>query len=204
VSEQLPQVIELRTPNFVLRTLRPADAAPELENWMLDPIVAEMMNTEQKTWVVERQRAFFEAGLTRRDRRLIGIFPAGSALPIGLFIIKPNVLKGTFVISTLIGDKGWRGKNVTTECVDQIYRLMFVNHNFWKAKANILPSNKAMLWLLSRGPWKREGRLRHHLRNSAKGERMDVLVYGLLKSAWHEHFASLGQSPDARLTGGSA
>ena len=196
MSELPPQIIELRTPNFVLRTLQPGDEGPELESWTLDPIVAEMMNAELKTWKIERQRSFFATGLSRPDRRFIGIFPAGSAVPIGVFIIKLNVSKGTFVISTLIGDKSWRGKNVTTECADQIYRLMFVNHGFWKAKANILPSNKAMLWLLSRGPWKREGRLRHHLRNSATGERMDVLAFGLIKPAWQEHLTRLGQSTD--------
>ena len=196
MSELPPLVIELRTPNFVLRTLQPGDEGPALESWTLDPIVAEMMNAELKTWSIERQRSFFATGLSRRDRRFIGIFPAGSAVPIGVFIIKLHVSKGTFVISTLIGDRNWRGKNVTTECADQIYRLMFVNHSFWKAKANILPSNKAMLWLLSRGPWKREGRLHQHLRNSATGERMDVLVFGLLKPDWQEHLTRLGQSPD--------
>ena len=204
MSELPPQFIELRTPNFVLRTLQPGDEGPELESWTLDPIVAEMMNAELKTWSIERQRSFFATGLSRRDRRFIGIFPAGSAVPIGVFIIKLNVPKGTFVISTLIGDRNWRGKNVTTECADQIYRLMFVNHRFWKAKANILPSNKAMIWLLSRGPWKREGRLRDHLRNSATGERMDVLVYALLKPAWQAYIATLELQSDAMLTGDTA
>jgi RimJ/RimL family protein N-acetyltransferase len=184
VSELPPQIIELRTPNFVLRTLQPGDEGPELESWTLDPIVAEMMNAELKTWSIERQRSFFATGLSRPDRRFIGIFPAGSAVPIGVFIIKLNVSKGTFVVSTLIGDKSWRGKNVITECADEIYRLLFMETGFHKGKANVLPTNKAMIWLMAQSAWRREGRLRKHLSNSTNKERLDVLVYGLLKPLW--------------------
>ena len=187
MSELPPQVIELRTPNFVLRTLQPGDEGPALESWTLDPIVAEMMNAELKTWSIERQRSFFATGLSRRDRRFIGIFPAGSAVPIGVFIIKLHVSKGTFVISTLIGDRNWRGKNVITECADEIYRLLFMKTGFHKGKANVLPTNKAMIWLMAQSAWRREGRLRNHLRNSANGERMDVFIYGLLKPLWLDY-----------------
>ena len=64
--------------------------------------------------------------------------------------------------------------------------MMFIDAGFSKAKANVLPANKAMIWLLS-STWRREGRLHRHLRNAETGERMDVLVYGLLKKDWLDY-----------------
>jgi RimJ/RimL family protein N-acetyltransferase len=186
LSELPPQFVEISTPRFFLRTLQPGDAGSDLEAWTLDPIMAEMMNAELKTWAIERQRRFFTEGLARPDRRMIGIFPRDTGRPIGLFIIRLNTANRTFVISTLIGDRAWRGKDVAGECADKIYRMMFIDAGFSKAKANVLPANKAMIWLLS-STWRREGRLHRHLRNAETGERMDVLVYGLLKKDWLDY-----------------
>lgn len=197
----LPQFIERRLPGFVLRTLQPEDASAELENWTLDPIIAQMMNAELKPWNVQRQRSFFNGGLSRRDRRYIGIFPEGSGTPIGLYIIKLNIAHRSFVISTLLGDASWRGKNVVNDCTDQIYQMMFVEHGFWKAKANVLPANKAMQWLLGNSPWKREGRLARHLRNAADGARMDVLIYGLTKPDWQAYLESRGALKPTAVSG---
>lgn len=184
MTELPPQFFETATPRFVLRTLQPGDAHPELEAWTLDPLVAGMMNAEQKAWSLERQRALFTEGLVRANRRNIGLFPAGSQIPIGLIIIRLNPAQQTFVISIMIGDKAWRGKNVAGECSNAILGKLFLEHGFHKAKANILPANKAMIWLLAHSAWKREGRLVGHLRNTSTGGRQDVLVYGLLKPAW--------------------
>jgi len=184
MTELPPQFIQLSTPRFRLRSLQPGDAGPDLETWTLDPIVAEMMNAEQKAWTVDRQRAFFTEGLARSDRRVIGIFPEGSNKPIGFYILRLNAPNGTFVVSTLVGDKIWRGQDVTIECGREIYRLLFVEMNFHKGKANVLTSNKSMLWLMAHSAWRREGRLRKQLRNQTTGERMDVFAYGLLKSDW--------------------
>lgn len=195
MSELPPQFIELRTPRFLLRTLQPGDAGPALEAWTLDPIIAEMMNAEMKTWAVERQRSLFTEGLVRQDRRIIGIFPLGSTAPIGLYILKLNAAKRSFVVSSLVGDSNWRGKGVPAECGEAIYHLLFVECGFHKARANVLPANKAMIWLMAHSAWKREGTLRKQLRNPATGERMDVHVYGLLKPLWQEFTARGEKTP---------
>jgi RimJ/RimL family protein N-acetyltransferase len=181
-----PQFIELETTRFVLRTLQPGDAGDDLASWMLDPIAAEMMNGELKTWEVERQRSFFTEALVRPDRRVVGMFPKASGRPIGMYILRLNQHNRTFIVSTLIGDAAWRGLSVNKECGDRINQLLFAEHDFHKAKAHVLTTNKAMIWLLSQSAWRREGRFTKHLRNATTGERTDVFAYGLLKSRWLE------------------
>ncbi len=204
MSELPPQFIELTTPRFALRTLQPGDAGPALETWTLDPIIAEMMNAELKTWTIERQRTLFIEGLVRPDRRIIGIFPVGSATPIGLYILKLNASRRSFIVSSLIGDISWRGKDVPAECGKAIYEFMFVRMGFDKAKAHVLPANKAMLWLMAHSAWKREGTLRKQLRNSTTGERMDVHVFGLLKPHWLAFWRTKEQEPGRTRDGASA
>lgn len=188
MSELPPQYIEIHTERFVLRSAQPSDARVEFENWTLDSLIAEMMNANSEKWSLEKQRTFFTAGLVRPDQRIIGIFPKEINSLIGFFILKLNKALGNFTISTLIGNKDWRGQDVMGECSDAIYKLMFEGADYHKAKANILPSNKAMIWNLAQTKiWKREGRLRKQLRNFQNNERLDVLVYGLLKSDWQKN-----------------
>ena len=185
MAEQPPQFVELVTKRFILRSLQPGDACEALCSWTLDPLIAEMMNAELKPWDVELQRTYFSEALVRKDRRVIGIFPKDSKAPIGMFILGLNPSKQNFIISTLIGDLRWRGMDVMSECSDAIYSLMFDRSNYYKAKANVLPNNRSMIWLLAKTKiWTREGILKRQLLNQTTGERMDVAVFGLLKTTW--------------------
>ena len=90
-----------------------------------------------------------------------------------------------FTISHLIGDTAWRGKGLTTETSDAIYGYLFDKLGYAKAKANVRPQNRPMLWLMLGGKtWRKEAHLVGHLRDAETGERRDILVLGMLASEW--------------------
>jgi RimJ/RimL family protein N-acetyltransferase len=182
-----PGDVFLTSPRFALRRLKLSDAQAGLVDWTLDALAAEMLNTPQRPWPVEAQKAYFSSFEKTPDKLLLGIFAKENQHLIGFYILKLNAGNSTFTISTLIGDVEWRGRNATAEASDAIYDYLFNTLGYVKAKANVRPQNKAMLWLMLSGAWKKEARLVKHLVVPGSDGRADVYVFGLLADDWRNH-----------------
>lgn len=181
----LPRSLALETKNFTLRTLTGADASERLSSWADDGLAAEMLNTQRRHWQVADQAAYFEKFEMSRDKHLLGIFPRTESHPIGFFSLHFQPQLGTFLITHIIGAVGWRGREATTEAAEAVYEYMFDTLGYAKAKANVRPQNRPVLWLmLGGGVWRKEARLSAHLRDAATGARTDLLVLGLLAEDW--------------------
>jgi RimJ/RimL family protein N-acetyltransferase len=180
-----PPDLALETRRFMLRRLNSADASEELASWTEDAWTAEMLNTRQRSWSMAEQRAFFAAFEGQADKKLLGIWRRDDTRPIGLYQLQLQPALATFLISHIIGDISWRGKGVAEETAEAIYEYFFDRLGYAKAKANVMPRNRAVLWLLLRdGIWKKEAHLVGHLRDATSGRRADVLVFGLLAEDW--------------------
>jgi RimJ/RimL family protein N-acetyltransferase len=179
-----PGDIFLTSPRFTLRRIKPDDAHPELIGWTLDAMAAEMLNAPQIAWPVEAQRAFFASFEKLPSKLLLGIFAKDDQRFIGFYILKLNPGNSTFTMSTLIGDAGWRGKGASGEASNAVCDYFFNTLGYVKAKANVRPQNKAMLWLMLTGVWKKEARLVKHLAVPGTDDRADVFVFGLLADDW--------------------
>lgn len=166
------------------------DASPSLESWIEDENAAAMLNTPRRSWTVAQQAEYFGKHEGRSDRHILGIFPKESKESIGLFIVKVKPKDGVFTISHLIGDPAWRGKDTTFRASELVYDYFFNILGYAKAKANVRPENKPMLWLMYNYVWRKEARLIKHLRLAASKERSDLIVFGMLADewrAWHEN-----------------
>lgn len=169
---------------FVMRPLLRGDASPALESWIDDDVTAEMLNTTRRKWTIAEQADYFAKHEEQQERLLLGIFPKREKQPIGLFILRLQPHEGIFIISHLIGDKAWRGRNVTSETSEAIYDYLFNSLGYAKAKAHVRPENKPALWLIYTYIWRKEARLAKHLRLAASGERSDLLIFGILADEW--------------------
>jgi len=197
MAKSPPGDIVLSSPRFELRKLKPGDAHSNLVDWTLDPLAAEMLNAKQKPWPVEEQKAYFASYEKRSARLLLGIFAKNDGRMIGFYILKLNPGNSTFNLSTLIGDVEWRGKGATTEASNALYDYFFNTLGYVKAKANVRPQNKAMLWLMLMGVWRKEARLVKHLAVPGSTDRADVFVFGLLADDWRARGNTTVESPNA-------
>ncbi|QIG50919.1 GNAT family N-acetyltransferase [Nordella sp. HKS 07] len=177
-----PSSLTLESRNFILRRLTKADASERLFSWADDDLAAEMLNTKRRQWSLAEQAAFF-AG--KPDKVLLAIVPRQQEYPIGFYSLHLQPRIGVFTISHLISDAAWRGKDLTAETSDPIYEYLFNKLDYAKAKANVRPQNRPMLWLMLGGKnWRKEARLVGHLRDAETGERSDLLVLGMLAQEW--------------------
>jgi RimJ/RimL family protein N-acetyltransferase len=177
--------LALETEGFVMRPLVEADACESIAAWTADSLTAEMLNAPQRGWDVKSQAAYFAGVAAQTGKVLLGIWPRREGHPIGLYLLQCQPAFGTFHISHLIGDPDWRGKDVSDETAEAIYEYFFDELGYAKAKANVRPENRAVLWVMCRrGLWKKEARLAGHLLNPNTGRREDLLVLGLLAEEW--------------------
>lgn len=180
-----PPSLKLESENFILRPMTGADVGERLSSWADDELAAEMLNTKRRQWTIPEQTAFFAKFTARPGKFALAIIPRAEAHPIGFYTLHLQPRIDVFTISHLIGDAAWRGKGLTTETSDVIYGYLFDKLGYAKAKANVRPQNRPMLWLmLGSKTWQKEARLAGHLRDAETGERRDILVLGMLADEW--------------------
>jgi RimJ/RimL family protein N-acetyltransferase len=179
-----PPSFVIQTENFTLRPVVRDDASLALESWTEDDTAVEMLNTKRRQWSIAEQVAYFAKYEGQRTRYLLGLFPNGQKEPVGLFIVKLRPDDDLMLVTHLIGDQQWRGTGASREASIGIFDFFFNQLNFKKAKANVRPANRAMQWLLLNGGWRREAHLTRHLRERSSGERVDILVFGILADEW--------------------
>ena len=194
-----PGDIFLSSQRFDIRRIKPGDAHPDLVDWTLDSMAAEMLNAQQIAWPIDAQKAFFASFEKQAGRVLLGVFVREDQRLIGIYILKPNPGNSTFIISTLIGNAEWRGKGASSEASDAICDYFFNALGYVKAKANVRPQNKAMLWLMLTGVWKKEARLVKHLVAAGEESRADVFVFGLLATDWRSRPGGVVESGKATV-----
>jgi RimJ/RimL family protein N-acetyltransferase len=180
----LPPSIEILTDNFLIRPMTSDDASPKMAPWIEDEMAAAMLNTRRRNWTVDQQLKYFSQHQGRQEKLLLGIFPKQKKEPIGLFILKLKRAQGALTISHLIGDKAWRGKNVTFEAAEAVYDYFFNTLGYVKVRCNVRPQNKPMLWLIYTYVWRKEATLTKHLRLPDSTERSDLLVFSILADEW--------------------
>ena len=174
----------IETENFLLRPVVRGDASAAMESWIEDEIAAEMLNTRQRRWTLAQQATYFSKFEGQRRRYLLGMFPKGQNRPVGLFIVKLRPEDSVMLVTHLVGDRQWRGKGASREASIGLFDYFFNTLGYVKAKANVQPGNKSMMWLLFNGGWRREATLTKHLRLKATGERADLLVFGIMADEW--------------------
>ena len=174
----------IRSENFLIRPLVRGDASLALESWIDDDVAAEMLNTQRRRWSIAEQSEYFAKHEAQPDRLLLGIFPKREKEPIGLFIIGLQPRQAVFVISLLIGNQAWRGGRITHEISEAIYDFFFNALRYEKAKAHVRPQNRSMLWVMYNYVWRKEARLKKHLRLAASGDRSDLLLFSILADEW--------------------
>lgn len=187
--------MQFDTARFLIGLLTPIHASPKLSEWTLDPLGAEMLNEPLRAWPIEQQRRFFATSASAPGQVLLGFWDKSTRQLIGFFLIEPHPKSKTYTLTTLIGEKQWRGHSVVTEVSEPVHNYFFNTLGFAKAKANVRPHNRAMLWLMANGGWKKEAHLVQHLREPMTSNRVDVLVMGLLAEDWCKFIKTAVNAP---------
>lgn len=125
-----------------------------------------------------------------RARDLIGV---GDAYPLVVELRDGGDVAGIMALEPvdeedLRADVGYwigepyRGQGLAGEALDRVLEFAFDGLGMERVQARVLPGNQRSVTLLENRGFRREGRLRRHVRH--RGERKDEIRYGLLADEW--------------------
>jgi RimJ/RimL family protein N-acetyltransferase len=172
--------VNVETPGYRVRSLRPSDASTTVQGWLADPALLWGLNLTMTDWPVEKIQRFI-ASFDNRTRYLIGILAKPTLTLIGFYTIDINLSHRIAHLSVGIGDRTFWGKNVLLETTPALIDHLFEARSIEKVSARIIPANKRILFnFMNSKRFFFEGKLIGELR-APNGERQDVLSFAALK-----------------------
>ncbi|MEQ8603723.1 MAG: GNAT family protein [Marivibrio sp.] len=181
--------MELRTPNFRLRSLTVEDVGEKYVSWLCDPDVVKWLNARFRSHTRDSIRQYV-AGHDNRDSYHLGIFAAG-AEHIGNFSVYIDRVHEVAQINVMIGDKKWWGRGVVLECRRAVIDWLFRDEGVYKIFGTPFVNNAAAVFNYKKQGFKLEGVWRAH-RKISETERWDVAQFALFRDDW------LSKEPAAR------
>lgn len=172
---------QVASENFILRQLGPADADERFAGWYRDPDVVRYLSTGPKEATVEALRQFIE-GHQRAGHLLLGLYPKATDRLIGhtsAYFDRRNKVAG---LSVMIGDRDYWGSGVVPETRAVLLDLLFGPGGMEKVKGEVYARNVPALFNYKKLGFQVEGTFRSHA--IVDGQRMDLVVFGLLKDEW--------------------
>jgi len=112
-----------------------------------------------------------------------GIWPKSGGLCIGLHLLSVSPGSRTGTIGVIIGERDWWGKGVVSEIREAIIADSFERLNLQRMTAQVRVSNLASVYNHRKLGFVHEGTMRSAA-VEADGTRVDMLVFGMLRSEW--------------------
>lgn len=172
----------LTTTNYRLRPLTVEDATPRYLGWLQDPQVARYLEARHRDNSIESIFAY----ITSHDGRtgfLLGIFtPAGEH--IGNYSLRIDAPNGVGTLGVLIGEHAHWGREVVIETRAAVLDWAFGTLGLHKVCGACLATNLPAIYNYRRQGWVHEGTRREQAVGES-GNRVDVVMFGMLARAWH-------------------
>lgn len=175
--------VELASDRLLLRTPIEADV-DQLAELADDPEIARF------TFVPSPYDRGDADRFVERARDLIGV---GDAYPLVVEHLESGDVVGIMALEPVdeedlrvdvgywIGEP-YREQGFAGEALDRVLEFAFEGLGMQRVQARVLPGNQRSVTLLENRGFKREGRLRRHVRH--RGQRKDEIRYGLLVDEW--------------------
>lgn len=195
-----PRRFYAETPNYIVRTIEPADANERWCKWLLDPVAQRQLNAAPVEFTMEQLHAYI-ARFDGVRAHLTGIFEKPSGRLVGIRSIYVDLAKKEFLFNVLIGEPDDRGKRARTESLEVVFPFFFEELGMLAARCSILADNEQMLALVISRRWTLE---RTELKTAANGGPPRKLHhFRLTREAWRARRATSQPSPEAPPRSGS-
>ncbi len=171
----IPVFIE--TNGYLLRSLTPNDATPELLSWLNSKEMLEGLNLPELNFTQEKLAKYI-AQFDNYRNFFIGIFDQkNNNKLIGFYTIDVNPTHKVGNITTGIGAPGYSGRKIMWATSDALVEHFFYKRDVYKMVARVLAKNKKMLFCFVGSPtFKLEAVLKEECL-APDGERVDILLF---------------------------
>jgi RimJ/RimL family protein N-acetyltransferase len=174
--------IVLETDRFRLLPIRPLSLVLPTLHWTEDRDSFANLGWRTSNWTPRRWWRHLRYQ-TRGDRMCHGIWPKAGGPCIGLHMINVSGGSGNAIIGVFVGEKDWWGKGVVAEVREAILADCFDRLKLQRVGAYAHARNLASVYNHRKLGFVHEGTMRSAAIGS-DGARVDMLVFGLLRSEW--------------------
>jgi len=107
--------VDIRTENFVIRSMREQDITQRYADWWRDPELMAGLSTPYAGQPVERHRQELKRRYDNKQKFLLGVFDRSTENLIGVFFVFTNPFHRVANLTTVIGDRDYWGRNILLE-----------------------------------------------------------------------------------------
>lgn len=187
---------------YLLRTLTAEDATDQWATWFSDPYVTYMINSPAKEWTKDAVVKYINQ-FDQESKILLGVFDVEQQLLIGFVTAKINRATRQALITTLIGEAGYRHKGVLSAVRIPFYDYLFDTLRIKMLLASVLPRNATHIESMLRHGWILDQTLKNNVRSNADGAMLDLCLFSLTRDAYRA-WKKANRTPGKANTGKSA
>lgn len=176
-----PRTIQVKTANYVIRSVEPDDVTEGWCDWMMDERANAMLNAKPRRMTQDEIHAYV-ARFDRKTSHLLGIFEKATGTIIGMRVVYIEPIKREYVVNMLIGDPDARGKGARKETRFAMHNFMFEELGLEAACCTVVGDNAEMIAVLAANGWRHE---HTSTKPRASGQGLvEIRHYRLTREAW--------------------
>lgn len=178
-------LLTLQTERFIVRTMTREDVTDTFTGWLADSEVMLGLNLPRKR-LSRLQAVRYVLGHDNRTTFCLAICLREDGRQIGFFVVQCESRHATADTSVVIGDRSYWGKNVVMESRAALLDFLFDQMDLHKVTGRPHGRNISSIYNYQALGFKCEAVLREQMRSIEDDQRLDQLVFGMLREEWHE------------------
>lgn len=175
--------IRLETDRFVLDSVTREDVDDEFLSWMADPQVMLGLNMPPRR-MSRGQAVHYAMSFDNRSKSMLIVRDRNTEQKIGMFTISFRPVHQVAETAVVIGNKEYWGKNVVVEARGAILKFLFEEVGVHKVVGLPHGRNMSSIFNYQAMGFTCEAVLREQMTSVNGEERLDQLMFGLLRSEW--------------------
>lgn len=176
-------LVKLKTERFVMRSILREDVTEDFLGWLSDREVLLGLNMFQHK-LSRPQAVRHVLGFDNRTRFFFIILTRDKDQAIGFFTAECDPVHHNAETSVVIGDHSFWGQNVVLEARTALLDFLFEQVGVHKVLGRPHGRNFASIYNYKAQGFKCEGVLKEQMRSINDDERLDQLIFGMLKQEW--------------------
>lgn len=166
-----------------MRPLVESDVDEKYVEWLRNPAISRTLDTVGDEQTLESVRAFVRSK-NNVTSFIFGIFTHEGTL-IGTHGVHLSPQHKLANIGVMIGDQNYWGKGVPLETRARMLSWFFDELDYEKVEAGCYSINHPSIFNFKKQNWEVEGVRKSH--RIVDGRHVDLILFGLLKAAWHDN-----------------
>lgn len=188
-----PVFVDRRSDVCRIKTLLPSYVNGQVMKWLADPAVTEGLNAPVRSMGIDGFRTYAASFDNIRRNLLLISMPDGE--PVGIIMIEADLRHRLASLHIIIGEEDKRGMKITQAATRLALWHFFFERNFEKVTFEPLARNARAVGACRAALLRQEGEMKAHRIDGRTGERLDQIIFAMLRDEYLVRMRGLPTPP---------